>query len=376
MNKTFTVDGDEALERHLSEVCTLVSAGVQQIVPRRRIEGIVLAGGYGRGEGGVLRAAGTDKPYNDLEFFVLIRGATLLNDHLYRRALHRLGQALSVQAGIEVEFKILSLIQLRQSAPSMFYYDLVMGHHWLLGDETLFQGCEHHRDASAIPLHEATRLLFNRCSGLLYAKERLQRVEFTDADADFVSRNIAKAQLALGDVWLAMHGAYHWSCQERLLRLQHLPHDWARKLCPHHEAGVAFKLHPSAASTDQKQNLCAAHAEVAQLAKALWLHLEGRRMRHRFRSVRDYALTRRHLCPEHPAWKNSLSNLRSLGWRSMLSEFRMRYPRERLLRALSLLLWGQTTEEEEVIIATCLQCPPRRFTAAVQAYEKLWHHFN
>jgi len=376
MSATFTPAGSAELERHLSDTCDLVRKGVLSIIPAHKLQGLVLAGGYGRGEGGVLRRESGDAPYNDLEFFVFIRGVTAWNDYRYRHALHDLGEELSQFAGIEVEFKILSLAKLRRSTPTMFYYDLVMGHRWLVGDDRLLAGCDHHRDESAIPLHEATRLLFNRCSGLLYAKERLQRPVFTDADADFVARNIAKAKLALGDVWLAMHGSYHWSCNERLQRLKGFKHKWARQLEPHHEEGVAFKLYPKSAHAEERESLTHQHAQIGELAEALWLHLEGRRIRRPFRSAREYARTTQPLCPERSTIRNGVINLRAMGLRGLVSKFRSRYPRERLLRALSLLLWGKTNEEETAIIHACLNCKTDSFPSAVRAYEKLWHHFN
>jgi hypothetical protein len=59
-----------------------------------------------------------------------------------------------------------------------------------------------------------------------------------------------------------------------------------------------------------------------------------------------------------------------------VSRFRTRYPRERLLRALSLLLWGQTNADAAAIVSACLQCGDPDFAAAVRAYESLWHQFN
>jgi hypothetical protein len=73
----------------------------------------------------------------------------------------------------------------------MFYYDLVLGGRWWVGDEALFRGCEHHRESKAIPLHEATRLLMNRCSGLLFSADRLCGRSFGPEDSDFVGRNLA-----------------------------------------------------------------------------------------------------------------------------------------------------------------------------------------
>ena len=144
-----------------------------------------------------------------------MRGPDCLNERRYQAALHSLGERLSSLAGVEVEFKILSLEKLRGSSASMFYYDLVMGHHRLWGAESLLADCAHHCAAERIPLAEATRLLMNRCSGLLFAREQLFREPFPLEAADFVGRNHAKAQLALGDVVLTAHQQYHWSCRER-----------------------------------------------------------------------------------------------------------------------------------------------------------------
>ena len=376
MSARFTTDGSDALEQHLAKVCDRVRDGVRALIPDHKLEGLALAGGYGRGEGGVLDKPEGHAPYNDLEFFVFIRGSTLLNDRRYRRLLHELGEKLTPEAGIEVEFKILSLEKLSRSGPSMFYYDLLRGHRWLIGDDVLFAPCIDHLDATRIPLHEATRLLFNRCSGLLYAKERIQRDAFSDEDADFVGRNIAKAKLALGDAWLTVQGEYHWSCRERLRRLQAMNDDWSRRLAPHHAQGVEFKLHPHNARAEMKAQLVSDHAEIGALAQSLWLHLEGKRIQQTFGSPRDYARSSESLCPESSRIKNVLCNVRAFGLHGLSSSFRLRYPRERLLRALSLLLWGETDSRDSAIISQCLLCNDPGFGPSVRAYESLWHRFN
>src|SRR5205085_649743 len=146
---------------------------------------------------------------------------------------------------------------------SMFSYDMALGHRWIVGNDDLFTGCDHHFDAERIPLCEATRLLMNRCSGLLFARERLEKKEFTANDADFTRRNIAKAELALGDALLVAHQLYHWSVRERQSRLAtlaapNLPSWWAsmRRL---YARGVEFKLHPQR-STESRADLGVQHA--------------------------------------------------------------------------------------------------------------------
>jgi len=354
MSARFTIDGSDSLEQHLAATCKHVRAGVERIIPAGKLKGLVLAGGYGRGEGGVLRENGRDLPYNDMEFFVFVRGSTLINDRLYKAALHKLGESLSHVVGLDVEFKILSTSRLRRSPVSMFYYDLVMGHRWIIGGDELFAGCEHHRDATRIPLHEATRLLFNRCSGLLFANERLAQDNFTAADADFVGRNLAKAQLALGDVVLTMAGRYHWSCLERHRRLQELA-GADPSLLYHHAAGVAFKLHPQR-STKTREELGKEHSALSQLAQNILLQLESRRLEIKWSTPVEYTTSKTNKCPEVPLWKNVFIHLRTRGIPTGIT----RYPREHLLHVLVTMLWTERTTKPH----------------AIQQYAALWHRFN
>src|SRR5438874_7581427 len=48
----FTTDGGRELEQHLARTCEKIAAGIGGLVSSRRLEGLLLAGGYGRGEGG------------------------------------------------------------------------------------------------------------------------------------------------------------------------------------------------------------------------------------------------------------------------------------------------------------------------------------
>lgn len=261
----------------------------------------------------------------------------------------------------------------------MFYYDLVAGHRWLVGDDRLLAGCEHHGLADAIPLHETTRLLFNRCSGLLFALERLRRPVFDAAEADFVGRNLAKAQLAFGDTWLAAHGEYHWSCRTRRERLActEFPPDagWAGRLKDHHTAGVEFKLHPYR-SMASREELSARHAELSGLGCRLWLWLESRRLGRRFASVRDYACSDADKCPETAPVRNCLVNLQTFG---LTGASCARYPRQRLFHSLALLLWEPDPLAEAALLArvqTELRSDACDLAGLIAAYQRLWNRFN
>ena len=382
MRARFTIDGSDELEARLATTCSKVLSGLQSTIPASKLEAVLLGGGYGRGEGGVLKTDSGDRPYNDLEFYVCLRGNRWLNETNFGPVLHALGEELSPEAEIDVEFKIFSLEQLRRSPVNMFYYDLVMGHQWLLGDEGMLKGCEHHREAHQIPLSEATRLLMNRCSGLLFARHHLNQKPFTPVHADFTARNLAKAQLAFGDVILTAHGQYHWSCRERHGRLkkfsarEELP--WLSEIQCHHAAGVEFKLHPRKADADASE-LAIQHSDLVNLGLKLWLWLESRRLNHAFASADDYASSPLNKCAETNGWRNRLINLRTFGPASLLTRRSARYPRERLFHALALLLWEPAALDEPRLLRQWhkeLNTSAIDFDGLVRAYEKLWRRFH
>ena len=373
----FTLDGSDELEHRLAGVCEEIRARVQGLLPLRKLEGLLLGGGYGRGEGGVLKTDAGDQPYNDLEFYVFMRGNHWLNERRFGQPLGRLAHELALTAGIEVEFKIISRAKLRRSAPSMFYYDLVMGHRRLLGDEALLAGCAHHRQAQNLPLSEATRLMMNRCSGLLFARERIERAPFTPEDADFAGRNLAKAQLALGDAVLTVFGQYHWSCRQRHERLQGLlatqAFPRAAEVCEHHAAGLEFKLHPVRARLGAR-DLRLQHHEISGLALQIWLWLEGRRLGRRFHSACEYAASSANKFPGLNPWRNRLVNAKTFGPAAFFQARSRRHPRESILNALALLLWEAPASNPEQAhwLGRELRRPARDGADSFAAYKGLW----
>jgi hypothetical protein len=376
--RRFTIDGNADLERHLGALCRRVRLEAINLVPSPKLEALVLGGGYGRGQGGVLKMESEEAPYNDLEFYVFIAGNHWINVARYRRAFQNLESELSAEAGLHVEFKVDSLQKLRRTPVSIFSYDLVSGHRTIIGTEPVFVGCEYHFDSTKIPATEATRLLLNRCSGLLLARELLLKDSLTDEESDFVGRNLAKAQLALGDALLAAEGKYHWDCLERARRLRKLEAEGGRPLLsrirPHHDAGVQFKLHPvrERAPIDEFRSQ---HRELTRLALEVWLWIENKRLQANFSELRDYSLS----CVDKRVggvlWRNLLLNIKTFGAAVTLSRNSRRYPRERLFNALPLLLGDSEAEiqpETRRYLQNQLHTRAKDWPGLVAAYKQLW----
>jgi hypothetical protein len=379
MTSRFTIDGSDALESELAALCSTAGQQISSIIPARKLEALVLGGGYGRGDGGVLNSPAGDRPYNDLEFYIIHRDHDLLAERRYHQRIHHCAEELTHSAGIEVEFKLLSRKKLQRSPVTMFYYDLIAGHRLVLGTDTWLSGCDQHRSAHRIPLYEATRLLMNRCSGLLYSQERLLRRDFTSNDADFVGRNLAKAKLALGDVYLVMRGQYHSSCRERQKRLRKFEADGSlqafNSLAPLHAQGVDFKLHP--VRSDRSTAAFRAELEfIKDIAKQLWLTLETRRLNETFSDLDAYSLGSIDKCPETNPNRNRLINARRFGWTALTSP---RYPRERLLNSLPILLWESGKLQHPTHLEHVqkqLRTSARHYAELVHAYEALWRIYN
>jgi hypothetical protein len=370
----YTVDGNDALEEHLHHSSELVKEGVVAIFPPNSIEGLLLGGGYGRGEGGVLQTPQGQRPYNDLEFYFFVHGNRHLFEHRYRDALHRLSHELAREAGIEVELKVLTLDELRRAPISMFFYDMMAGHKWLIGRDEFFHGCEHHRAGHLLPLSEATRLLMNRCSGLLFAHEQLMAMPFKGDNADFIRRNISKAQLAMGDAVLSTFGRYHWSCRERHERLKKftvsLP--WRAELIEHHRRGVEFKLHPFR-SEESRELLARDLNTITSFACDVWLWTESHRLHHSFISPRHYATNSLHKWPNKNPTRNLLLNSKVFA-RPVVHKA-LRHPRERILESLALLLWEAVALSDSSLrdlLQKNLRAPLRDRAAAVCRYRQLW----
>jgi hypothetical protein len=217
---------------------------------------------------------------------------------------------------------------------------------------------------------------------LLLAKERLAKPVFTANDADFVRRNIAKAQLALGDAVLVAHGDYHWSVRERHRKLELLARTartpWLAEAFRHHTTGIEFKLHPER-STASPEELGRQHAIVSTLAKEIWFWIEDQRLRTTFTSVRAYAQNRCDKWPDSPALRTALVNLRVLGWRPLLQRRASQHPRVRILNAMTVLLWepdALTSRDLLSLVQRELRTPATTFSEVMHAYRALWSRVN
>jgi hypothetical protein len=381
--RRFTVDGDEALEGHLEGVCQRACEAVQQRVPLRKLEGLLLGGGYGRGEGGVLCTPDGDLPYFGMKFVVLVRGWAWESRRRFLGGLQEAESALEAFAGVPVRFWLARTGDLLRPGGSLFCRELCLGHRRILGSPELMAGAAHSRFWPGTGPGQASRLLLCGGAGLLFALERLGRQPFLRADGDAVLRSLAEAQLAVGDAFLAAHGLYDVSVRERVSLLRRLgcPLELAgvQEMVRHHGEGAAFELHPHFCVEPVELLLSRLRAVLGVLG-GVFLWNERRRLNREFPSAEDYARCRCNKWPRAAGWQSlglQLCRGRLPGWRQWRELWR--HPRQNLLEALALLLWGRNSLRDPALqqwMASKLRAPCRDFGSAVRAFRGLWDRYG
>ena len=248
-----------AADRLVDDAIRAIGAEIDALaIPR--LLGVVLGGGYARGEGGVIlrasRASQVPSPKsqnpvpdgqpatcdlrpatpaepalsNDLDFYVVAEDAASSADlAAIAAALRPVSEKWTARLGVDVDFSPPKTPwRIRHDEERLMIQELVHGYCDVAGrpGAELFRDVAR-RDPSALPAMEAVRLLVNRGAGLLLAAE-------SGASPDFVARNINKAILGCGDARLIARGGYRWRAEERAEALGD----------PLYAAAVAWKFRP------------------------------------------------------------------------------------------------------------------------------------
>jgi len=279
------VAGDApAMDRRVSEAIKAIGGEIDSLrVPR--LQGVVLGGGYGRGEGGVrslefrvqsseFRVPGSELGggevrveealSNDLDFFAVTEeGASAAEIAVLGAALEPVSRRWTERLGVDVDFTVRTPWRLRHDQARVMIQELIHGYFDVAGKKgaEMFRGIEV-RPPSAFPWSEAVRLLVNRGVGLLLANERMhpeaandQRPTTNDqlSMTNFILRNINKCVLGAGDARLIARGGYLWKAADRAAALGE----------PLYSAAVAWKFRP------RKESVCSWDEAQAEWLKAV-----------------------------------------------------------------------------------------------------------
>jgi len=220
----YTLAGPDEVEQRIAHDQRRVCDEVAMLLPAARISALVLAGGYGCGEGGYRHDGLSVLPYNDYDYFLCVNGMTAAARRDLNVALHRVAERLGREFGIEVDFAVLRSERLARLPACLMYSELKSRHRVLLGDPRALEAIQSPLPAD-LPLAEFSRMMLNRGALLLMnARELEQGAAVRARSCELFLRYFSKSLLAAGDARLAAAGQYHPSLSERSRRLREI--DW------------------------------------------------------------------------------------------------------------------------------------------------------
>lgn len=321
-------DFEARLGRDISTIASEVETALGD-----HLAALVLGGGYGRGEGGVVIRDGLEYPYNDLDFTLILH--TSQSDRL--AALEPIRKKWAAKLGIHVDFsRPLTPDEIGRLPRKLMWQDLLLGHQVVAGDPGLLARLAPASLREPLPIIEATHLLLNRGAGLLWAWRQIHGFERRE-DEDFVRRNFFKAVLALGDALLIAHKRYQtpYRGRDTLLGglLPHLAIPDGKRLFDLYSEALVFKFKPDSGQFrgDGRQRL----ADLGALWWDIYRRIESMRTGQEFPTPGAYRRwaglrqSEEHLPRLLP--RNIWHNIHN----SVISFL---YPREWLFRSLPVLL--------------------------------------
>ena len=227
------------LDRVVDDACAAIGREIEALaIPG--LAGVVLGGGYGRGEGGAREckvesgkrkvegmSAVKCRLSNDLDFFAITEMGASEGQVVPRiaSALEPISRKWTEKLGIDVDFTVRTPWRIRHDEQRIMVQELLRGYFDVAGKrgDELIAAVER-RPAEDIPWMEAARLLMNRGMGLLLAAEKQQSIvdsRHPTADSrlsnvhSFVNRNINKCILGAGDARLVARHGYRWRALDR-----------------------------------------------------------------------------------------------------------------------------------------------------------------
>lgn len=238
----FTARGGEAVERR---VRTLVERAVEETtkaVPASEYRALVLIGGFGRGEGGVVEVDGVERPHNNLDFLFIANDKSATRQSDLRARLEGALLPLSREFDIELDISVTSVSKLLHAPSLVIWYDMRYGHKTVLGDATFVPSLDRFR-LDRIPAWDMRDLLVNRGTLLVINDELIASGRNDLAARRLITKHIYKAIIGYGDALLFFCGWYDWSYQERQNRMRDL-REATSEFRSLYDASMEFRFKP------------------------------------------------------------------------------------------------------------------------------------
>ncbi len=377
MSSKYTVYGSNVIENKIDNDLELIRKTVLKEIPEKDISALILGGGYGRGEGGVLFDADNELTFNDYDFFVITPKLSSARKKHYNSIFYQLHKELTPKIGIDVDFGPIVFENTIPKIPfSLMWFELKYGHIVIYGNKKILQTLPEYK-GNNIPLVEALNLLLNRASGLVFAEKKIQSDKAnSQEDIEFIIRNIMKARIAAGDAILMTNRTYDHSYVRRmelLKKIKDKPIILKNNFFEIYSEAMEYKLKP-----EHKKFVDAGLEKIFEETKNVYREIYLYTFSKYFgKSLNDFDEYLSALKNEKKAFslkqsaKNFVLNFMFDKFKHPIPRVYFKYPRFRLFFSIPYLLFSKPFDNE---LRKMLSADTDE--KIYENYVKLWNRFN
>jgi hypothetical protein len=217
-NQQLTYYNNQKIKDYLNIVLDEISTIFEDSFEKDKTAALILIGGYGRGEGGIMMKNGQYHPHNNLDILYIHNGSV---DSKVVEAVDKALQALAKTYDIGIDMSAINKQKLLKLDGLVIGYDMRFGHKTLLGDSTFLKNHEAFSLSNIDPI-DIRQLLVNRGTLLLINRVLLKKHSLSEDEKKLIIKHAIKSIIGYGDALLFFHNAYHWSYAQKQSNMSEL----------------------------------------------------------------------------------------------------------------------------------------------------------
>ena len=203
----FTIHDSQSIQNKITNDLDLIS----DIILKQfsNVESLILAGGFGRGEGSVLVVDSYIQPINDYDIYIIAK------DNSQKIDLEELRNLILKKIHIrQVDIEIIEKNKLKKLKSSMANYDLKYASHIFYGNTKILELIPS-ISADKLSLREGRNPLLLYLISIIQSYPGNHQSRITENDKFWIYQQISKSILGWSSALLILNGKYHSSYVER-----------------------------------------------------------------------------------------------------------------------------------------------------------------
>lgn len=267
-NQQLTYYNNKETETFLNDVMLEASLVFKDLFSKKQTEALILIGGYGRGEGGIVLENGSYRPHNNLDLLYIYNGN--INTEIVELANIKL-QEIAKKNSIGIDMSAINKQKLMRLDGQVVAYDMRYGHRTFLGDSNFLK---EHKAFSLYNIDPADirQLLVNRGTLLLINRVLLNKPTLTKDEKKLIIKHAIKAIIGYGDALLYFNDSYHWSYAQKQTNMSELK-NIDKSIKDLYSEAILFRFMPDY-DTFLKKDLKAWNDELIRTLSSIHLECE------------------------------------------------------------------------------------------------------